>query len=438
MLMVDDEKNIRESVKSYLELEKIETITAENGLSAQRLLEQEPFSAGIIDLKMPGMDGMQLLKWIQKKGPYLPVIIISAYGEIKDAVEAMKMGAEDYIVKPFDPEELVIRLKKVIEKKQLRDRVEMGSRLNQSEMDLVGDSPPLRKIKEIIRKISPTPTTVLITGESGTGKEVIARAIHGQSNRSSGPFIAVNIGGVPETLLESELFGFERGAFTGADKRKIGIFELATGGTLFLDEIGDAALPLQIKLLRVIQEKKLQRLGGTQMIPIDVRIIAATNRNMEAKVEDGSFREDLFYRLNVIRIEVPPLREHREDIPVLSGRLIEEFNRKLGKKIEGVDPEALQSLNSYSFPGNVRELENIIERAIIFADTDNLKQKDLNLSRKPDSSPLPETRTLSDLERQAIIDSLHRWEGNRTRAAKELGITRRTLFNKLKEYGLDD
>jgi two-component system response regulator AtoC len=296
----------------------------------------------------------------------------------------------------------------------------------------------MREIRTMVEKAAATPSTVLITGESGTGKEVIARQVHARSGRE-GPFVAVNVGGIPETLLESELFGYEKGAFTGADRRKPGMFELASAGTLFLDEIGDMPLPLQVKLLRVLAERRVQRLGGTMAIPVDARLIAATNRDLTALVAAGRFREDLYYRLNVVRLEVPPLRERRGDISALTGRLIRRLNSRLGKAVRGVQPEALEALAAYAFPGNVRELENLLERAMIFAETDTLGAADLALpavGRPGPAARQPEPRTLDSLEREAVIAALQRWEGSRTRAAAELGISRRTLLNKIKEYGI--
>lgn len=436
VLVVDDEKNIRESIKRYLELENIESVGAENGISAQRLLEEEVFSAGIIDLKMPGMNGLELLSWINDYGPRLPVIMISAYGEINDAVTAMKLGAQDYIVKPFDPEELVLRLKKLIEEQKLRDKVELGKLSPANSGEFVSNTRKMADIKRIAVKLAATPSTLLITGESGTGKEVLARYIHGLSPRRDGPFIAVNIGGIPETLLESELFGYEKGAFTGAAARKNGIFELSREGTLFLDEIGDMPLHLQVKLLRVLQEKRIQRLGSTQSIPVNARIISATNRNLDLKVSRGEFREDLFYRLNVVRIEMPPLRERKEDIPLIVGQLLKKLKLKIGREVKEISPEALQGLQAYDFPGNIRELENIIERAFIFAEGDTIKHSDLQIPALL-SARLIKPATLKESEKRSIIEALHRWEGNRTRTAAELGITRRTLWNKIKEYGLD-
>lgn len=463
VLVVDDEKNIRESIERYLKLENIDSVGAENGIAARRILSEEPFQAVVMDLRMPGMSGLELLQWLQEEGPRTPAIMISAYGEVTDAVNALKLGAEDYIVKPFDPGELVVRLKKIIEDRRLKDLLELGRRTSDPFIDLIGESGPMQRIKKLIERIAATQSTVLITGESGTGKEVIARTIHHRSSVAEGPFTAVNLGGVPEGLLESELFGYEKGAFTGAVQRKVGMFELAHGGTLFLDEIGDIPLHLQVKLLRAIQERKIQRLGGTQLIPFDARIIAATNRDLEGKVRGGEFREDLFYRLNVVRIEVPPLSQRKEDIPLLAGFLIEKLSRRLRKKIESIDPDALELLAEWSFPGNIRELENLIERAIIFAETSTISVFDIDLpdqiaenpASRRDSEPgasnpgtvhgrVPSTRaidygrkSLKEVEREMIVEAMLRWQGNRTRAAEDLGITRRTLFNKIKEYGLE-
>jgi two-component system response regulator AtoC len=436
VLIVDDEKNIRDSIQRYLNTENIETVAAENGLSAKRLLQEQVFSAGIVDLRMPGMDGLELLKWIREDGPRLPVIMISAFGEVQDAVEAMKLGAQDYVVKPFDPEELIVRLKKIVENQKLRDQIDLGGRTEQPGIEGLGKTPEMLEIGRTIVKVADTPSTVLITGESGTGKEIIARLIHSLSTRSENPFIPVNVGGIPESLLESELFGYERGAFTGAERRKVGLFEVASGGTLFLDEIGEMSVQLQVKLLRVLQDGKVQRLGATDLIPVDARIVAATNQDLQQRVKQKTFREDLYYRLNVVHLAVPPLRERMDDLPLLIGQLLRRLNYKLGKNIPAVDTEALEQLRRYPFPGNVRELENLLERALIFAEGDSLTGSDLSLPQS--ENPLsPAPATLESLEKQAIITSLHRWEGNRTKAAAELGITRRTLLNKIKYFGID-
>lgn len=438
VLICDDEENIRNLMKRFLALEGLDSDTAENGLSAERMLRSDVYDAVLIDLRMPGMDGLELLKWLRQEGFRMPAIMISAHGEITDAVEALKNGADDYIVKPFDPEEVVIKLKNLVEAASLKSVAESSGK----DGSLVGESLEMMDVQRIIEKIAPTHATVLITGESGTGKEVVAREIHRLSSVKDGPFIAINIGGVPENLLESELFGYEKGAFTGALQRKTGLFELASGGTLFLDEIGDMPFSLQVKILRVLQEKKITRLGGTNPMPINARIIAATNKDLESMVREGHFREDLFYRLNVVRIHIPPLRERPADIPVLAAYIITKYSKEMGLKITGFTPEALDALRHHSFYGNVRELENIIERAMIFADSETIGINDLDLRsglQKNDvqkAVPASDVLTLRDAERNAIIRALQRWEGNRTRAAEELGISRRTLISKIQEYGI--
>ena len=442
VLICDDEENIRGLLKRFLALDDIDCDTAENGLSAQRYLRENHYDALVVDLKMPGLDGIGLLKWVRSEGFRMPMIMISAHGDISDAVTALKEGAQDYVIKPFDPEELVFKIKSLTEAQNLKNLVEGEKR----ESQLVGDSAAMLQIKEIIKKIAPSPATVLITGESGTGKEVVAREIHGLSEVKDGPFVPINIGGCPENLLESELFGYEKGAFTGAVGRKSGMFELASGGTLFLDEIGDMPHTLQVKILRVLQERKITRLGGTETIPINARIIAATNKNLEDMVREGTFRDDLFYRLNVVRIQLPPLRERPEDIPLLAAFIIKKLNRTMATKVTGFTPEAIEALKRHHFYGNVRELENILERACIFADSNTIDMKDMDLAGsvargmnvKKASLPAEEDGlTLKEMERNAIIRSLHRWEGNRTKASEELGISRRTLINKIAEYGID-
>ena len=437
ILVVDDQKYVRMTIARFLEVERMIPIFAENGLSAKRILENEIVSAVVTDLDMPGMNGLELLKWIQEQGPAVPVIMISAVGDIGDAVEAMKLGARDYIVKPFNPEELVIRVRRIIENQQLKEQVELGKRNLAHLKDWVGESPGILQVKALVEKIASTPSTVLIMGDSGTGKEVVARSIHERSPRARDPFIAINIGGVPENLLEAELFGYEKGAFTGAGSRKIGMFEHASSGTLFLDEIGEMPIHLQVKLLRVIQERKIQRLGGTQSIPINARILAATNKNLEERIQQGKFREDLYYRLNVIQVRLPPLRERQEDVPLLAGYFIKKFNGVMGKAIQGIESEALRALQGYEFPGNVRELENIIERAVILAHTDHITLRELEIV-PTSSNPVARRGTLDEIQKLAILDALRRWDGNRTRAAQELGINRRTIQNKIKQYGLEN
>ncbi len=436
ILVVDDDRGSRDSIAHYLETEGFEVSTCENGLSAQRVLQETYFDLMVLDLRMPGMSGIDLLEWVQKEGPPIPIIMVSAYGDIGDAVEAMKLGAYDYMVKPVDPDELVLRIRRAVGVRSAAHRIEVGRSGDGEESSILGESPQMREIDSIINRIASTPSNVLITGESGTGKEVVARLIHERSDRTDQPFVPVNMAGIPEALLESELFGYDKGAFTGADSRKIGMFELASTGTLFLDEIGDMPLQLQVKILRAIQERAIRRLGGTRHIPIGARIIAATNRDLESDVASGRFREDLYYRLNVVSIRIPPLRERTEDLPIIAGSIIKRLNKLLNRTIESINPGAIQRLEKYSFPGNIRELENTLERAMIFADGNEITERELFL---PDSSmaPPPKPKSLKAMEMEAISVALQRWEGNRTKAAQELGVSRRTLINKIREYGLE-
>jgi two-component system, NtrC family, response regulator AtoC len=436
VLVADDEKNIRDSLASYLRNAGLEAKTAIDGEQARALLEEESFDALVADLRMPRLGGLELLEWLGESGPRVPAIMISAYGEVRDAVQAMKLGARDYLVKPFDPEELLLKLERLFDESALAGQVEAGRReleASSSPETWIGDGEKMRSVRSLIERVAPTQSTILITGESGTGKEVVARLAHALSPNASAPFVAVNVGGVPESLLESELFGYDKGAFTGADSRKLGMFELASSGTLFLDEIGDMPLHLQVKLLRVLQEKKVQRLGSTKAVPINARIIAATNRDLEALLAEGRFREDLYYRLNVIRVELPPLRERREDIPRLAGLFVERLSRELGRKIKGIESEALERLASYPFPGNIRELENRIERACILCQGDYVTLRELG---EPfvRTSPRPKKGSIKDAERELIEKAIAKHGGNMTKAAAELGISRRTLFNKRKEF----
>jgi len=450
ILIVDDEPNIRESMKRLFALEGIDSVTASDGLEAAALLKDQGFDAIVLDLKMPGMGGQELLEWVRAEGIRSPVIMISALGDVRDAVTALKSGASDYLLKPFDPAELVHKIRNLVSSRKREDLIEAGARTAGGGARLVGESPALRSLKGLVDRVAPQNVTVLVTGESGTGKEVVAREIHARSPRAEEPFIAVNIGGIHAELMESELFGHERGAFTGAESRKLGLFELAGAGTLFLDEIGEMPLPLQVKLLRVLQERKIRRLGGSRDIPIDARIISATNRDIDALVREGRFRDDLFYRLNVVRIAVPPLRERAEDIPLLAGFLLERIAARMGKPRKELTPAALDALSSYPFPGNIRELENVLERAMIYCEGEMIETVDLDLHGLPSrlapanssgAGRRGETLTdkvepLEELERRAIIQALAKWRGNRTRASEELGISRRTILNKIKRYGL--
>jgi len=461
VLIVDDELNIRESLRKYLSLEGIDSATAADGPAAQRLLSEDAFDAIVLDLKLPLMSGHEVLQWILGEGIRSPVIMISAHGEIADAVSALKSGAADYLTKPFDPAELVHRLGLLVASRKREDILEAGNRTASGAPRLVGGSPAMSELSRLIDRVASSDATVLITGESGTGKEVVAREIHARGTRSGEPFVAVNVGGIHESLMESELFGHERGAFTGATARKIGLFELAGGGTLFLDEIGEMPPNLQVKLLRVIQERKLRRLGGTADLPVKARIVSATNRDIEAMVRAGSFREDLYYRLNVVRLTIPPLRERGADIPALAEHLLAKIAARMNKPPRRLSPEALAALIAYPFPGNVRELENLLERALIYCQGDVISLADLGLRAdalggaaagpvtstpvSPGDNPPSATRaaiqgaspqSLGAAERDAIAAALSRHGGNRTRAAAELGISRRTIINKINLYGL--
>ncbi len=446
VLIVDDEINIRTSLSQFFSVYDIDSELAENGLVAQRLLFSDSFDAMVVDLKMPGMDGLELIKWMREEGFDIPVIMVSAHGEISDAVSALKGGAADYIVKPFNPEELVNKIQKMVEANKVKQLVENPPFENSS---FIGQSSQMLDIKKTIARCAKTRSNVLITGESGTGKGVVAKEIHRQSFGEEGPFQSINIGGVPASLIESELFGHEKGAFTGAVNRKLGLFEVANGGTLFLDELGDLPLDLQVKLLTVINDKQVQRLGDTQKRDINVRIIAATNKNLEKMVNEGTFREDLYFRLNVLRIKLPPLRERKEDIPLLAAGILKRLKREMGNEmLSGFTPNALEKLKNGQYYGNVRELENVIERAILFCDDTLIHEDDITIEdnvgmaisqpSSPTTKSSIEVKSLKEVEKEKIIESLHRWAGNKTKASKELGISRRTLLNKISEYDIDE
>jgi len=438
-LIVDDERGLSSSLVEFLALDDIEALSAATAAEALGLLGETTFDVVVSDLRMPGMDGIGLLSRIRELGLGLPFIMMSAHGEVKDAVAAMKGGAWDYLVKPFDPEELLLRIRKAVAERRALDKLAVGMRGTADRGGLVGDSSVMVAVRRLIAKAAPSPATILLTGESGTGKEVAARSIHSLSGRE-GPFVAVNIGALPETLLESELFGHEKGAFTGADARRPGLFEAAQGGTLFLDEIGELPLHLQVKLLRAIQERKVQRLGSSTSIPVDVRFLAATNRDLEVEVKAGRFREDLYYRIDVVRIRLPPLREREGDRSLLAGHFFSMLTRQLGRKLEGISPSALAVIEAHPFPGNVRELANLIERAIILAEGPWLEAADFRLNSLRSGAPVSGSdspKSLAEIEHEAIVSALLRNRWHRERSAGELGITRRTLLNKMKEYGIE-
>ena len=452
VLIVDDEPRLVESLREYIAAEAIESVAAGDGLAAKRLLGEEAFDAVVTDLRMPALDGLGLLRWIKDEGPPLPVIVISAHGDLRDAVEAMKLGAYDYLVKPFDPDELVIRLRKAVEGHRGSLRLAAGKLRFAEGGGLVGESPAMRDVLRLVDKVAPTHSTVLITGESGTGKEVVARAIHQHSTRSGGPFIAVNCGALPSELLESEIFGHIRGAFTGAVRDRIGRFELASKGTLFLDEIGDLPPLLQVKLLRVLQERQYERVGESVARTTDARIIAATNVDLRVALREGRLREDLYYRLCVVPIEVPPLRERREDIPQLALNLLSRITAQRGL-MRRISPQAMRSLLDYSWPGNVRELANVVEYAVAVAKMETILPEDLPeeiqqstralhaalgaKAREPRSLPqasLAQPASSAEVERLLAALEIHRWR--RADAARALGLSRSTLWRRMRELQL--
>jgi len=442
VLVVDDDPEMCRLLSDVLIEEGFSVLTIGSSLEGSKIIKKEEFDVIITDLKMEGLKGLDLLEEAKKMAPLTPVIIITAFGTIESAIQAMKMGAYDYITKPFPMDELILTVKKALEnrllkKEVLRLRKEIESRYQFHH--LIGKSPAMQTIYELIERISDTSSNVLITGESGTGKELVAKAIHYNGCRKEGPFIAVNCAAIPETLLESELFGYKKGAFTDARTDKKGLIFKAHEGALFLDEITEMPYTLQAKLLRVIEEKEVRPLGDTNSYPIDVRFISASNRDIKSFMQEGRFREDLFYRLKVIDIELPPLRQRREDIPLLIQHFINKFSTELKKKISGVSEEALKFLLNYSWPGNVRELENVIHRAITLSQQEVILPQDLptlmiqeadgNLIEKG----LRQKFTLDQLEKEYIRRVLIEVGGNKTKAAEVLGLDRKTLYRKLQE-----
>ena len=450
VLVVDDELSMREFLEIMLLNEGYSVVTAENGGEALKILEKEPVDLIITDIRMNGIDGLQVLKKSKEINPHTIVIMISAYASAETAVQAMKEGAYDYLPKPFKLKEI----KKVI-REALNSRKPSAEERSSREILhfglLMGESPQMHKVYDLIRRVASTPSNILLTGESGTGKELIARAIHQESDRKDGPFVAVNCGGMPENLMESELFGYKKGAFTGATSTKPGLVEAAKGGTLFLDEIGELSTPLQVKLLRLIQEKTYKMVGGTEDIKADVRFISATNQDLEQKIIKGSFREDLYYRLNVIHIRIPPLRERTGDIPLLAQYFLEKYSRQFGKEIRKISTYALDILKGYNFPGNVRELENIIERSVALESSNIVLPDSLTLSAykksktteliDPGQIVLPrEGLNLDDflagIEKELLAQALSISQGTKQKAAELLGISLRSLRYRLAKYGL--
>ncbi|HLK35837.1 MAG TPA: sigma-54 dependent transcriptional regulator [Polyangiaceae bacterium] len=458
VLIVDDEPNLRKILSAQLTRDGYDVLTAEDGEQGLQSLRDHHIDLVITDLKMPKVDGMTLLKRALEEEPELPVVLVTAHGTIDTAVEALKRGAFDFVTKPFDKDEVRQIVAKALKTRELRgaDATPTPAALA-ARFGIIGSSPGIAELYAILERVADTPTTVLITGESGTGKELVARAVHEHSSRKDKPFIKVNCAAIPKELIESELFGYERGAFTGAVASKPGRFELANGGTLFLDEIGEIPTEMQVKLLRALQESEFERVGGIKTIRVDVRLVAATNRDLKRLIAGGTFREDLFYRLNVVPIRLPALRERTDDIPVLVEHFLAKFNGRLKKHVDGVEPDATDLLVQYPWPGNIRELENVIERAVLFCDTQKLHVGDLPPEVRGIAAmanvPLPEADlqaalasegglkehvkvAMSRLEKELVSRALQQTGGNVTHAARLLKISRKGLQLKMKELGL--
>ena len=439
MLVIDDEEDLRLTLRSILKKDYSPQL-ASSGKEGLKLLKGQSFALVLLDIRMPEMDGLMVLKKIKEINETLPVIMVTASRDVKSAVEAMKAGAEDFISKPFEVEELLAVIEKAVEKAQLRKENQYLKEVlkdTESYGDLIGQTPGIKKIMELIAKTAPTDSTILITGESGTGKEIAAKAIHKLSKRKNGPFIALNCGAIPENLLESELFGHERGAFTGALDRRVGKFELADGGTIFLDEIGTMSANMQSKLLRVLEDHKIERVGGGSPIEVDVRVLAATNIDFPKHIREGKFREDLYYRLNVIPIQMPSLKDRKDDVPLFAAYFIEKFNKELGKKVAGVSSEVLAYLKSYDFPGNVRELKNIIERAVALCQGEQLIMENLlTPTASASTSAKPLKSALEEFEANYIQAALNETNGVQSLAAKKLGLHRTTLHARMNALGL--
>lgn len=432
VLVVDDEKGMIEWLKIALEKEGYEVETAMSGEKALELSRSRYFHCVITDIKMAGMDGLQLLKKLKEEDPDVITIIITAYGTFESAVEALRSGASDFITKPFRIDEITFRLRNVFEKERLRqENIFLKNKITEEEGVIVGESKEMKELLTLVDKVAITDATIMIYGETGTGKELIARRLHNKSYRKSEQFVALNCGALPDTLLESELFGYKRGAFTGAVQNKKGLFKVADGGTFFLDEVGEISPKIQVKLLRVLQYKEVVPLGDTKTVKVNVRLVGATNKNLEESVRRGEFREDLFYRLNVIPVFIPPLRDRKVDIPLLIKRFTERTAKRLKIAIKEFSPAAMDKLMDYTWPGNVRELENCVERTMILLDSDKITEKDISLIIHSDISAREE-RTLKDLEINAIRDVIKKCDGNKVKAAKMLGIHPSTLYRKMK------
>jgi DNA-binding NtrC family response regulator len=445
ILVVEDEAKLRRVIELQLQAAGYDVDLASSAEEAVRLADRA--SLVVTDLRLLGMDGLELLRLLRRQDENLPVIVMTAFGSVELAVEAMKLGATDFLPKPFSLDHLLTVIQKALEVRALRDenrslREELGRRYTFD--NIVGRSPAMREIFATILRVAPTRATVLLAGESGVGKDLIARAIHYHSPRRDRPFVKINCTAIPENLMESELFGFEKGAFTGAVASKPGKFELADTGTAFLDEIGDVPGPVQVKLLRVLQDREIERLGSNKTRQIDVRIIAATNRDLRAALEEGTFREDLYYRLNVVPINIPPLRERKEDIPFLAEHFVRKLSAETGSTAKAISEAAIRKLMEYHWPGNVRELENVIERSLVLCSRTTLEPEDIKLEASPRAVKpatgnfLPEGYTLEEYEQALIREALRRANGNKSQAARLLGLTRNALRYRLSQMGLDD
>lgn len=439
ILIVDDEYSVRDSLTGWFRKDGYDVAAAANAGEALRLIEENKFDVAVVDIKMPDMDGVELQEHFQHIDPQLAVIMITAFASVDTAVRTLKQGAFDYVSKPIDPDELSHLVRRALEHRRLKEEnQQLRGTIDQFVADdsIIGASPPMLKVMELVEHVAKTDATVLIRGESGTGKELIARAIHANSRRRYAPIIPVNCGGLPETLLESELFGHEKGAFTGAQFRRKGRLEMADGGTLFLDEVGSVGIKMQVDLLRVLESKEFARVGGMKPIKVDFRVICATNENLEKAITDGRFREDFYYRINVFTIEAPPLRARRSDIPLLAQHLFERFARQMDTRITGVSPAAMAVLEAYDWPGNVRELSNAIERAMVVGKGPTIKAEDLPLRNRVRNEPADAPDSLAEIEKRHIAAVLGRTDWNITRAAELLGVDRATVYNKVKRYGI--
>lgn len=441
ILTIDDEENIRNGLADNFELEGYNVKAAGSGKEGLKIIENESIDLVITDLKMDGMSGQEVVRQVTTKYPGIPIIVLTGHGSIDDATEAIKAGAFDFLTKPLDLDHLNIVVKNALRGKELaQQNKELKEKLlnKNNSLEMIGKSSELNRVRIMIEKAAPTKANVLITGESGVGKELVANAIHKQSSRASAPFVIVHCAALSESLLESELFGFEKGAFTGAEAQHKGRFELANGGTIFLDEIGEINQATQVKLLRVLQEKTFERVGGEKTISVDVRIVAATNRNLEDEVKAGRFREDLYYRLNVVRIEMPSLRERKDDIPLLMHSFLREFNIENEKNIKGFDNRSKSALIKYNWPGNIRELKNCIESAVVMCTGDEIKMEDLPSSIRAQSEEktisIPIGISMEEAEKIIIQENLAANNNNKSKTADILGIGRKTLHRKIEEW----